>query len=123
MQRYRGGHRLRDVQLDRGAEAKAGNQAGVSQGAFLFRLHPFVGMPDGPMPPSSLGDRSMASSPLARSTIADVVATLRCQYCRQPPVKVTLVQDPAGEVPGWTGSPPGWRVVLIAPGVLPDEET
>jgi hypothetical protein len=53
-----------------------------------------------------------ANRGLAGATLADVVVQLRCEKCRQRPIAVALVNDPAGEAPGRWGAG-GWRVVLI----------
>jgi hypothetical protein len=52
-----------------------------------------------------------ANREVAGATVADVVVQLRCEKCRQPPLTVALVDDPAGQAPGRMGSS-GWRVVL-----------
>jgi hypothetical protein len=58
--------------------------------------------------------RLMASNRgLADRTLADVLVLLRCQYCQQRPARAALVGDAAGQAPGRSGSPPGWRVVLV----------
>jgi hypothetical protein len=50
---------------------------------------------------------------LADRTLADVLVLLRCQKCCQPPASAALVGDAAGQAAGRSGSPPGWRVVLV----------
>jgi hypothetical protein len=56
----------------------------------------------------------VANRELAGATVADVLVQLRCEKCRQRPITVALVNDPAGQAPGRMGSS-GWRVVLIGP--------
>jgi hypothetical protein len=53
-----------------------------------------------------------ANRGLAGATLADVVVQLLCEKCRQRPIAVALVNDPASEAPGRWGAG-GWRVVLI----------
>jgi hypothetical protein len=55
---------------------------------------------------------------LADRTLADVLVLLRCQKCHQPPPSAALVGDAAGQASGRSGSPAGWRVVLIGEGLL-----
>lgn len=54
-----------------------------------------------------------ANREMAAATVADVLVQLRCEKCRQPPITVALVDDPAGQAPGRMGAANGWRVVLI----------
>jgi hypothetical protein len=63
--------------------------------------------------------RLMASNrSLADRTLADVLVQLRCRECHQRPASAALVGDAAGQASGRSGSPPGWRVVLIGEGAL-----
>ena len=54
----------------------------------------------------------MASSrELAGATVADVLVQLRCEKCRQRPISVALVDDPACQAPGRMGAANGWRLI------------
>ncbi|MFZ4410445.1 MAG: hypothetical protein ACOYOH_24070 [Paracraurococcus sp.] len=49
------------------------------------------------------------------TTIAEVVARLRCQACGTPPRRVEAVDDPQADAPGYVGTAPPQRITLGQP--------